>query len=80
MIAAWLSFALIGAYELLMRQVRRGAAGDGHLLVTTKIAHSAKVRVRVRAGPFAVMGLLWDRRSGHPVPSGRLAKIAKDSF
>jgi hypothetical protein len=26
-IAAWPSFALIGAYELLMRQVRRGAAG-----------------------------------------------------
>jgi len=25
-IAAWPSFALIGAYELLMRQVRRGAA------------------------------------------------------
>jgi hypothetical protein len=28
-IAAWPSFALIGAYELLMRQVRRGAAGSG---------------------------------------------------
>lgn len=28
-IAAWPSFALIGAYELLMRQVRRGAAGGG---------------------------------------------------
>ena len=29
MIAAWPSFALIGAYELLMRQVRRSAAGTG---------------------------------------------------
>jgi len=28
-IAAWPSFALIGAYELLMRQVRRSAAGEG---------------------------------------------------
>src|SRR5215467_10492336 len=28
-IAAWPSFALIGAYELLMRQVRRTAAGEG---------------------------------------------------
>ena len=28
-IAAWPSFALIGAYELLMRQVRRTAAGTG---------------------------------------------------
>ena len=28
-IAAWPSFALIGAYELLMRQVRRGAASRG---------------------------------------------------
>ena len=28
-IAAWPSFALIGAYELLMRQVRHGAAGGG---------------------------------------------------
>jgi hypothetical protein len=28
-IAAWPSFALIGAYELLMRQVRRGAIGRG---------------------------------------------------
>jgi hypothetical protein len=28
-IAAWPSFALIGAYELLMRQVRRSAAGGG---------------------------------------------------
>jgi hypothetical protein len=28
-IAAWPSFALIGAYELLMRQVRRNAAGGG---------------------------------------------------
>jgi hypothetical protein len=28
-IAAWPSFALIGAYELLMRQVRRRAAGRG---------------------------------------------------
>jgi len=28
-IAAWPSFALIGAYELLMRQVRRNAAGKG---------------------------------------------------
>jgi hypothetical protein len=28
-IAAWSSFALIGAYELLMRQVRRSAAGRG---------------------------------------------------
>jgi hypothetical protein len=28
-IAAWPSFALIGAYELLMRQVRRSAAGSG---------------------------------------------------
>jgi Protein of unknown function (DUF2637) len=28
-IAAWPSFALIGAYELLMRQVRRNAAGAG---------------------------------------------------
>ena len=28
-IAAWPSFALIGAYELLMRQVRRSAAGRG---------------------------------------------------
>src|SRR5579859_3614713 len=27
-IAAWPSFALIGAYELLMRQVRRSAAGS----------------------------------------------------
>ena len=26
-VAAWPSFALIGAYELLMRQVRRSAAG-----------------------------------------------------
>ena len=29
-IAAWPSFALIGAYELLMRQVRRSAAGRGN--------------------------------------------------
>jgi hypothetical protein len=28
-IAAWPSFALIGAYKLLMRQVRRSAAGSG---------------------------------------------------
>jgi hypothetical protein len=28
-IAAWPSFALIGAYEMLMRQVRRSAAGSG---------------------------------------------------
>jgi Protein of unknown function (DUF2637) len=28
-IAAWPSFALIGVYELLMRQVRRSAAGQG---------------------------------------------------
>jgi len=28
-IAAWPSFALIGAYELLMRQVRRNAASEG---------------------------------------------------
>jgi hypothetical protein len=28
-IAGWPSFALIGAYELLMRQVRSGAAGKG---------------------------------------------------
>src|SRR6266516_1015419 len=28
-IAAWRSFALMGAYELLMRQVRRSAAGGG---------------------------------------------------
>jgi hypothetical protein len=28
-IAAWPSFALIGAYELLMRQVRRNAVGSG---------------------------------------------------
>jgi hypothetical protein len=28
-IVAWPSFALIGAYELLMREVRRGAAGHG---------------------------------------------------
>ncbi len=28
-IAAWPSFALIGAYEMLMRQVRRAAAGKG---------------------------------------------------
>ena len=31
MIAAWPSFALIGAYELLIRQVRRSAAGRGQL-------------------------------------------------
>jgi hypothetical protein len=30
-IAAWPSFALIGAYELLMRQIRRKAAGRGKL-------------------------------------------------
>jgi hypothetical protein len=30
-IAAWPSFALIGAYEMLMRQVRRGAADRGKL-------------------------------------------------
>ena len=35
-IAAWPSFAFIGAYELLMRQVRRSAADSGTLLQRTK--------------------------------------------
>ncbi len=34
-IAAWPSFALIGSYELLMRQVRRTAAGDSGRIATS---------------------------------------------
>lgn len=40
-IAAWPSFALIGAYELLMRQVRRGAA-SGRTQYTKQVSRTSK--------------------------------------
>ena len=57
-IAAWPSFALIGAYEMLMRQVRRSAAVSGHaeLRNQTRGSPSSKVlkrRWNIRSAPLA---------------------------
>lgn len=52
-IAAWPSFALIGAYELLMRQVRRSAAGS---------------REAQRVGPAPQMSSREPRGAAHPRP------------
>jgi Protein of unknown function (DUF2637) len=60
-IAAWPSFALIGAYELLMRQVRRSAAGRGRPLRKPGLQVS-------RPEPDAAASPRW--RAYRPGPGG----------
>ena len=54
MIAAWPSFALIGAYELLMRQVRRSAAGTSkpRAYLPVRIGQGGAVGPRVPHEPL----------------------------
>ena len=59
MIAAWPSFALIAAYELLMRQVRRSAEGDTRLQERLSDSQHS-------VGPAAALD-----RSGCPAAHGR---------
>jgi len=71
-IAAWPSFALIGAYELLMRQVRLTAAsaGSAHLL---KYSQSLRNLARIRS-------IRQSRRGkpdvGRPLYGGTIAQTA----
>jgi Protein of unknown function (DUF2637) len=58
-IAAWPSFALIAAYELLMRQVRRSAEGDSRLQERSSDSQHS-------VGPAAALD-----RSGGPAARGR---------
>jgi hypothetical protein len=55
MIAAWSSFALIAAYELLMRQIRRSAATSGKApLGLPQISHQeGRFGRATSAGPFS---------------------------
>ena len=62
-IAAWPSFALIGACELLMRQVRRGAAGRAALRSRRPEVPAS----RLGAGPAAMRR----QRVRQPGPGGR---------
>jgi hypothetical protein len=52
-IAAWLSFALIGAYEMLMRQVRRTVVGSGKLQQTKPRMLVSSVKRSGTAGELA---------------------------
>jgi Protein of unknown function (DUF2637) len=51
LIAAWPSFALIGSYELLMRQVRRNAAGRGKPHQRKPVPHIVRQQVDSGAVP-----------------------------
>ena len=78
-IAAWPSFALIGAYELLMRQVRRNAASEGRpqrrrpapQAYRPKDNSDAAPRVRRSSGPDS-----GNRRAGHGGASRDLQRQA----
>jgi hypothetical protein len=86
-IAAWPSFALIGVYELLMRQVRRGAAIRGkpqHTKPTAQVTKSEDggggchesgpppVRVPGPGGPVVVRAVIFSGRPGTgPWPTGQ---------
>jgi hypothetical protein len=59
-IAAWPSFALIGAYELLMRQVRRSAVGRREAQRVRPVPPMSGRQLRGGAGP----------RPPHPFRSG----------
>ena len=65
-IAAWPSFALIGAYELLMRQVRRGATGGNGL-------RQGKPGPRIARGEAA--GGAVPGPQHHPSGVGRRGKV-----
>lgn len=71
-IAAWPSFALIGAYELLMRQVRRGAtviARPGPQAVRRPTARtSASTSVSMRPGELNYLQVIavWVLECGEP--------------
>jgi hypothetical protein len=62
-IAAWPSFALIGAYELLMRQVRHGAAG-GATSRQHKLTPQIAKRQSDPAGPRARHSFTETQRRG----------------
>jgi hypothetical protein len=66
-IAAWPSFALIGAYEMLMRQVRRTAVGSGKLQQT-----KPRMQVSSRETGVATVRHPEDRSSGL-TPRGKQA-------
>ena len=56
-IAAWPSFALIGSYELLMREVRRAAARAPRSSVQARRRPEAATAVSALAGPNAETGI-----------------------
>jgi Protein of unknown function (DUF2637) len=68
-IAAWPSFALIGAYELLMRQVRRTAAGEGRRQRRRPVPQVSRSRedsdAALRLGHRSSSPASGNRRAGH---------------
>jgi hypothetical protein len=61
-IAAWPSFALIGAYGMLMRQVRRSATASGNLRQT-------KPRPQISAREAAEVGVRRPQDPSSGLPS-----------
>src|SRR5215470_974853 len=73
-IAAWPSFALISAYELLMRQVRHGAEGGGQS--RRKGAHGSSPRGRPVTGWRHARGATRPVRGGVAIGPGPVAARA----
>ncbi|MBO3751108.1 DUF2637 domain-containing protein [Streptosporangiaceae bacterium NEAU-GS5] len=84
-IAGWPSFALIGAYEMLMRQVRRFATLDGFSMVDavqdsgvddgveqSGIRPVSASPPRQRLGERAVQRQAWQWAQANPLPNGGL--------
>lgn len=75
-IAAWPSFALIGAYELLMRQVRRGAmAGSGSREQCSKLPQDTQGTSTPQGSPVSDRALqrqAWQWAQAHRAENGSL--------
>ena len=71
LIAAWPSFALIGAYELLMRQIRHAA--------TRRRDRSGSVSHVAPAGHWTTAGAGRERAGRPPCPPGRAAAHQSDN-
>ena len=74
-VAAWPSFALIGAYELLMRQVRRTAAAGASALEVVTGASDARLKTADLPEPGRGRELqrrAWQWAQANRIPDGTL--------
>jgi hypothetical protein len=87
--AAWPSFALIGSYELLIRQVRRPHQVHGRSLERNRIGLSSAMTVRPSARPRSrqvigrdVRRQAWEWAVANKAPNGSLpnGKVIGDRY